>query len=332
MATFSGWWKAYNKKPTIKPVTWVCGTERVLVEDVVLAIRKGVSPQPWNYLPLSVGEDSERDIWAEVFTLPQGLNQSRLIVVRNAERLKEPERMTAFSKRAGAHPDTYLVMVSNDASVPHQEPDEDQRRRGAKGDVVPYLAALTGKGTVIECRPFTSDTAEIAVAWVQAKTGMRQAVAGHLLNRADGNMRLVRDTCQKLSVLGFEATISAVNDLLAEQPRDTFVDALVAMDKKGALMALERMQPDDYSRSLGLLDFHLDLAGMVHDMTVDHKTPYEIMRRAGNKSFLVKELIPVARHYDPKRRAGVRRVLAVADEALKSGARTGVLESVVALW
>lgn len=332
MSTFSQWWRGYQKKPGIKPVTWVCGSERVLVEDVVSTLRRAVDPQVWNYVPISVGEDSERDIWAEVFTLPTGLNQSRLVVIRGAERLKQPERLGLFLKRAGAHPDVYVIAVSGESSVPRVEPDEDQRKRGAKGDVAPHVAALAGKGTVVECRPFTGDTAAVAVDWVKSKTGMREAVAGHLLNRADGNMRLVRDTCVKLAVMGGEATISAINDLLSEQPRDTFVDALVAMDKKSALAALERLQPDDYSRVLGLLDSQLDLAGMVHDMQAERRPPYEIMRQAGNKSFLVKELMSVSRHYDVKRRVSIRKTMVLADEALRSGARIGVMESVVARW
>lgn len=331
MSTFSAWWNAYRKKPQVKPVTWICGSEPVLVSDALDTIRHAVRPAVWNYVPLSAGEDSEREIWAEVFTFPQGQNESRLVVIRNAEKLKEPERFADFLKRAGSHPDAYVVAISNDSSVPRKEPDEDQKRRGSKGDVVDHLAALSGKGTLIECRPFTADTAKVAVAWVQAKTGMREAVAGHLLNRANGNMRLVRDTCMKMSVSG-STSISAINELLSEQPRDTFIDALVAMDKRSALLALERIQPDDYSATLGRLDAQLDLAGMVHDMMADHATPYEIMRAAGNKNFLVKELIPVSRHYSAKRRTAIRRTLVDADEALRAGARTGVMEVVVALW
>lgn len=332
MATFSVFWKSFVKKPVVRPVTWVCGTEQILIDDVLAIIRRVVAPAAWNYVPLSVGEDSERDVWAEVFAYPQGPHQSRLVVVRGAERLVEPERILAFLKRADAHPLTYLVLVSGDASVPHQAPTEEQQRRGLKGDVVGYLKSLSGKGHVVECRPFTQDTVKVAVDWVVAKTGMRETVAAYLLNRANGNMRLVRDVCVKLSVFGSEATISAINELLSEQPRDTFVDALVAMDKKGALAALERLPSSEFSRTLGLLDSQLDLAGMVHDMTAAHATSYEIARKAGNKNFLVKDLLTVSRHYDPARRASIRQTLCTADEALRAGVKVGVFEAVTAMW
>lgn len=331
MTTYSQFWKGFMKKPEPRPVTWLCGPERVLVDDAMKMIRRRVNPPAWNYVPLTLGEDSERDVWAEVFAVPMGEAAVRLVVVRNAERLKQPERISEFVKRADSHPGVYVIFVSSAAGVPRLEPTEDQKFRRAKGDVVPWLVLGT-KGHVIECRPFTVDTAKVAVEWVTSKTGMRPNVAGYLLNRADGDMRLVRDICLKLAVFGQDITISAINDLLSEQPRDTLVDALVAMNKKGALAALARMVPDDYSRTLGLLDSQLDLAGMVHDMTVAHHTLFEIQRAAGNKNFLVKDLMDVSRHYDVKRRAAIRRVLTDADEALRGGARTGVMEACIALW
>lgn len=326
MSTFAAWWKSYRKKPTVRPVTWICGSERVLVEDVLLTIRSALVPDPWDYLPMTVGEDSEREIWAAVFGLPVA-DGNRLVVVRSAERLKSPERILDFARRADASPRSYVVFVSADDSVPRQEPGEDERR----GAVVPWLT-LGARGQYIECKPFTIDTAPVAVEWVQAKTGMRASVAGHLLNRADGRMRLVRDTCAKISILTRDPTVSAINELLSAQPRDTLVDALLAMDKKEALLALERVQPGEYSRILGMLDAQLDLAGLVHDMQIARATSYDIMRAAGNKGFLVKDLMKVSRHYDSKRRTLIRQVLAVADDALKSGAREGVMEAVIALW
>lgn len=331
MATYSAWWKGFMKKPEPRMVTWLCGPERVLVDDALKTIRRRLMPTDWNYVPMALGEDSEREVWAEVFAVPMGEGAVRLVVVRNAERLKQPERLLEFVKRADAHSGVYVIFVSNEHGVPRLEPTEDQKHMRAKGDVVPWLLLGTKIHTV-ECRPWTADTAKVAVEWVTSKTGMRANVAGYLLNRADGNMRLVRDVCLKLASFGQDVTISSINDLLSAQPRDTLVNCLVAMNKKGALVALDRMVADEYSRTIGLLDSQLDLAGLVHDMLAQHATPFEIQRAAGNKNFLVKDMLDVARHYDIKRREAIRRVLAVADDALRSGSRIGVMESVIALW
>lgn len=327
MSTFSVWWKALLKSPQVRAVTWVCGPERVLVEDVVTIIKNLVNVPETGFISLTVGDTPERDIWQEVFTYPPGFDARRLVVVRGAEKLNQPEMLLRIPTKAKAHPGCFAVFVSGDDSVPRFTPEGEQNT-----EVVPWLAKLGNRAHVVECKPFTENTAKVAVEWVIHRVGMRENVAGYLLNRADGNLRLVRDTCAKLSVLEQEPTIAAVNDLLSAQPRDSFADALIAMDKRGALQALEKIPPTDYSRTLGILDSSLELAGMIHDMQLEHRPTGEILRRAGNKSFLVRDLIPVSKHYSRKRRAVSRRVLVRADEALRGGETTGVLEAVVALW
>jgi DNA polymerase III delta subunit len=326
MTTFSQWWRGWNKNPNPKQVTWLCGTERVLVDEVLLSIRRALMPDSWNYVPLAAGDDSERTIWSEIFMLQQGIDTTRLVVVRNAERLKAPDRLVEFAKRKDSHPGVFLVLVSSDAEVPRAEPVGDARR----GEVLPWL--VKSKAAVIECKPFTQDTAKTAVEWVVARTHMRAVVAAHLLTRADGNMRLVRDACVKLAVFHGEITVSAINDLLSAQPRDTFVDALIAMDKPEALKALARLPEDDYSRALGMLDSQLDLVGMIHDMQTEHAPLHEIARKAGSRGFLVKGLLTAASHYDVKRRVLIRRALTLSDSVLRAGEKVGVMEALVALW
>jgi hypothetical protein len=126
--------------------------------------------------------------------------------------------------------------------------------------------------------------------------------------------------------------MTMVNELLREHPRDSLTNALLALDRKTALLALEVLDPGDYSAVIGSLDANLELAGLVHDMLVAHKPTAEISKAAGSRRFLVPDLLPVARHYGPKRRASIRRSLAEADEALQRGERTAILESVITFW
>lgn len=326
MSTFSQWWTAYQKSGTVKQFTWVCGTEHVLVEEIVQTIRAELSPAPWNFSQWVVGEDSERTIWADMAQYPIDKGR-RLVVIRNAESLKSYERLTEFISNRTLNPRTYVVLVSGEDRLNRVEgPDE------GKLQYAEHLAVFGSKGSLVECRPFTQDTARHAVAWVVSKTGMRDGVAGHLLERANGDLRLVRDTCEKLTVLDGHVSLANINAMLSERPRDTFANSLMALDRKTALLALARLSPNDYSRTLGLIESRVDLAGMVHDMTLQQKSPSEISRAAGDKRFLVSDLIPVAKHYDARRRLHIRRVLAMADEALRSGARVGVMEACVANW
>jgi DNA polymerase III delta subunit len=331
VATWSQWWVAYNKNPAPKQVIWLCGPELVLIDEVVETTRRRINPEPWDYSSYFVGEGSERDMWASVNGFPAGATP-RLVLIRDAEKLEHPEYIEEFLANRAKNPNTYLVFVSNDneaARVP-QTPEEKKSR--TLGALLPHIAAINTKGRVIECKPFTGATAKHAVAWVMAKAPVRQNVAAHLLNRANGNLRLVRDVCAKLSVFDETLTFSMVNALLSEQPRDTFVDAMLALDKKTALLALEQLAPSDYSRTLGQLDSYLELAGRVHDMTLEHKTQSEIVRDLGNRGFLAKDIAAVSKYYDRKRLHNIRTFLAEADVALNQGTTVGLMEALVVFY
>lgn len=299
----------------------------MLIEEVLDSIRASLGVQPWNYQAFRAGDDPERDIWNDLdrHAIDQGF---RLVVIRNAETLTNWDRWLSWVKRRTENPKTYVVFISNEEKVPTVV----SGKRGEKPTAAPHVAVFSRRGHVVECKPFTQSTAKHALSWVQSKVPLRDSVAGHLLNRANGDLRLARDMCRKLSVLGDDITIQMVNALLDERPRETFPDALMARRKREALLALERMPESEYSRALGMLDASLDLAGLVYDMTSAHASPGEIARSAGPRAFLVPGILPIAKHYDTRRRIDLRRILAGADEALRGGAREGVMEAVVALW
>lgn len=305
----------------------------MLVDDTLAYIKSYLGPEPWNYVSLSAGEDSERAIWNAADQFPMGASP-RLVVIRNAEQLQQWERFTTWIKERTFHHNVYLVLISNEARVPKTEPTPEERRRGAKPEPLSHIAAIGAKGHVIECRPYTTATSKYSVEWVQDKVRMREGVAKHLLLRSNFDLRLVRDVCHKLSVLpkDQEVTLAMVNTMLVERPRDSFADALLALDRKTALLALQDIQHEDYGRTIGFLDSRLDLAGMVHDMMNDHRAPYEIARAAGAQAWLVPDIMKVAKHYSAKRRLNQRKILAIADEAYLGGQRDGILEMVVAFW
>jgi len=325
------WRAALAKGRGVRQITWLCGTERVLMEEVISEVRAALDLDPWSYISLAAGSDSERLIWTELNQHPVG-GGNRLAVIRNAENLKDWSHLISWVKARSENPKTHVIFVSNEEKVPRIPPTEDERRKNLKGATQPHIATITGKGHIIECRPYTSSTAHHAVAWVQSKVKMREGIAGHLLERANGDLRMVRDLCVKLALFPAEITLTTINGMLAEQPRDSFSDALLALDKPTALLALEKLPVSEYGRMIGLLDARLDLAGLVHDMQTEYKTPSEIARAAGNKNFLVKELLPVAKHYDPKRRLQIRTVLSTADETIRGGASVGVMEAIVVFW
>lgn len=278
-----------------------------------------------NVTHLDASVDSAREIWNDLTQLPFGKG-NRLNVVRHADSLLKSPRFTQFISDRGKMPRAFTIFVSDEAIIPKAENAE------GKMEMIPPLVFLKTRGALIECRPFTETTAKYAVEWVKTKADIRGVVAEQVLNRSAGQLRHVRDTINKFAVLDIEPTVSLVNELMEEQPGDAFLDALFVLNRKEALKSLAILPQSEYARTLGLVDARLELAGHVHDMLVEKKTTGEIVRSAGNKSFLVPDILPVAKHYDKKRRVRIRKLLALIDTYSDYGAPDGCLELLVAHW
>lgn len=332
MSSFSQWFVSYQKNQTIKQVTWLCGTEPVLIDDILETYRTHFDEDPWCYSSYTAGDDPDKDIWADIASHPVDGKTPRLVVVRSAEKLKHLDRIIDLMQTKNKNPLTHVVFVSNEPEFARHPATIEQRKERKKGDLLPHLKVIQGKGAMIECRPFTQATAKHAVSWVQTKVSIRRGVAGKLLERANGDLRLTRDAFKKLSVFPDEITEQTVNLLLSARPRLDFVDALIEIDKRAALLALDYMPPADYSAAIGLLDQRLEVLGRVRDMVLSHQPMSKISSALGNMGFLTKELVPVSKMYDSKRRDSSRLLLAKVDEALRAGVTKGPMEVLVHFW
>lgn len=322
MSSFSQWWNSFNNTGNVRNIMWVCGSENILVQEVIRTLVGYMKPTEWNLEYVDASD--EKRVWDSVSQYPLDHNP-RIVIVTNAEKLTQTDNIIELIRKRTSFPNSYVWFVSN----------EDRARRVGEGQeehLADFLEAFKGKGQVVECRPFTTATAKHAISWVQSKVFMRVGVAQHLLLRSGWDLRLVRDILWKLALFDKEPTIAMINDLMSERPGDTYADSLLALKKKEAYLSLAKTPEEEYSRVLGLLDSKLDLAGMVHDMLLEHQSTTAITRAAGNMSFLIPDLLPIAKHYDVKRRIHIRNLLAQADEALRGGARTAVMEAVTAAW
>lgn len=325
ISTFSQWWLSFRKTETPRQVTWVCGTEPVLVDEVVDLIKNSLNPDPINLVYLDAKEESERFIWNDLRQLPFGNNKTKLTVIRGAERLKQADWFIQYIKDRSALPRNYVVFVSSESFLRKGE-DESRRMLWLP------LEYLKTRGAIVECKAFTTSTAKHAVTWVRDKLDIRGRVAEFLLNRATGDLRLVRDTMNKMAQFPGEVTLRHISEMFEEQPNDTFLGALFSLDRKTAMKALKELPKTEYSKTLGLVDARLELAGLVHDLMVQRKSPGDIAKAAGNKGFLVPDMLPVAKHYDKNRRQRIRNYLAVVDSYTEYGVPDGALEALVVIW
>jgi DNA polymerase III delta subunit len=324
MSTFSQWWLSFKKSGQAKQITWLCGNEPVLVDEVVDLLKGVIPADAVNTVHLDAREQTPRYIWNELRQYPFGQDATRLTIVYGAEDLPLDEDFIQYIKDRGALPRNYVIFVSSE--------DQLRKKEDNARSVVDALEYLKGRGAVIECRPFTASTAKHAVTWVKEKAELRGRVAEYILNRATGDLRLVRDTLNKLKVIKGDVSLRLIDEMFEAQPDDTFLGALFALDRKTALAVLQEMPRSEYSRTIGLVDARLDLAGLVHDMLIQQKSSGEIAKAAGNKGFLVPDMLPVAKHYDKKRRLRIRKYLATVDSYSQYGVPEGALEALVAIW
>lgn len=327
MTTFSQWWKSFDSKGKVHAHYYVCGSERVLVDEVSSLVQEAYEVAEWNRHKFVVGVHEESVIWETLYssTIDGG---PALTVVTGANKLKNLHLVPDMIERK--LPTHVVIFISEEDKidrVPEEQPD------GSRKMVLPeFLSGFEKRGRVIECIPFTQATAKVAVAWIQTKMEAKDNALVHLLNAANGDLGVVRDVVQKLKWLREPATVRNVNVFLEGEPSDTFTDALLAKDKTTAMTALAKIPTKDYLQLIGHLDAQVDLAGRVHDMLSNHKTVAQIMREVGSQAFLVPAISKVARHYARDRRNAMRQMLAEADRRLRRGTVEGVMESVVALW
>lgn len=327
MTTFSQWWKGYDARGKIHDHYYVLGPERVLVDEVVDIVVAEHQVAEWNRHNFVVGIHPDAQIWDSLYSTSLDGGPS-LTIVYGADQLSNSHLIPDLVQ---TKPKTHVVVfVSNAVKI---EREREEQEDGTFKQVLPsYLQGFEKRGRVIECTPFTQSTAKVAVAWVQSKMEARENALVHLLNASNGDLRLVRDVVTKLKWIGEPATVRAVSVLLKGEPSDTFTDALLALDKKTAMVALRKISSSEYLQLIGHLDAQIDLAGRVHDMLVQHKTVPEIMRAVGSQAFLVPSISKIAKHYSGERRAAIRNLLAEADRRTRSGNNEGVMESLIALW
>lgn len=260
-----------------------------------------------------MGELPEADIWAQVFQIQLVAGSTRLIVIRNAEKLKQWHRLDTWLGFTRQIPGIYLVFVSNETTL------------GVKGAMPAHLSGFKApRGSAVKC---SLPKEEDALAWVRRRAGLDDSTARHLLTRTGGNLTVAAQVCAKLALFAGQAGTATIDALVQESPAADFSDSLIALDRKRALLCI----PDlswEASKLIALLDSRLDVLHTLHRAQIAGHG----WRDSSVNPYLARKYLPHARHYDTQKCAYRRRVLAVVDDALRSGAHDGVFEALVALW
>jgi DNA polymerase III delta subunit len=319
MSTYTQW-RAGADKGDLRRVTWVCGDQGVLVDEVVQTIRTRLA-STGESLAFTAGTDPEPVIWAAANQFPLQPGATRLIVIRSAEKITTWEPLTRWLTQTRALTTSYLLFVA--AQPDFAASTVDGKRTG----LLPHLELIKNRGRIVRCAtPNDHD----AITWARRRAPISESAARHLLTRTGGDLTAAGAVLDKLALFPAPTITPAGIDALVEPaPASSFTDALLAGDKPAALRAATAMTDRDTAAAISLLDTRLDTLAALCTATRAGQSAREII---GINPYLVRQYLPIGRHYDPRRCVYARRVLAVCDGALRRGARTGVIEALVALW
>lgn len=318
MSTFSQWQRA---KCPAKRITWLCGPEQALVNDVIDSV---VSSCPdAGRVVLFAGTDFERDIWAACGMIPpQGV--ARLVVVHEAQRLRRSDELVPLVKAGREAAGVFLLFVSS-------EPDFTRARGGdGKQALAPHLAAIRDcrAGQLVRCvAPHDDDLLDWAArCW----PGLTRNAAARLVERAGGDLTAIRAAGGKARATGL-TDAKYVPVLCDPVPGGEFAELLVTGDRAGAL-AVARERPLALGAAVALLDSRLRVLTAVRDGQRAQLPAGQVASRFGVPGFLVTRYRGVAQQYGPARVRRCRELLAAADSAWRGGAEAGVAEVLAANW
>lgn len=320
MGSYSQWRASFDAGER-RRVTWVAGDQAVLIEDVVETTRKKLEvASTMNYVSLSFEANYDRTVWAEVNQHPFEPGATRLVVIRDADKLTRWEQLGLWLSRTRSLPGVYLVFVSGETDLP-------STGTGNRKQLKPHVAQLKApRGYLVRCATLNEPD---ALAWIRQRATVSDEVARHLLTRTGGSLDQAAAVCAKLSLFDQAAGVATIDALVEETPTASFTDSLIAGDKRHALLALGSVRADNYCRAVALLDSRLDVLHKLHRIQIAGRSWRD---STGVNPYLSRQYLPYAKNYDASVCAHRRRVLASIDTVLRTGARQAVMEALVAAW
>lgn len=323
MAGFTQW-RSWAAKKDIRKVTYICGDEPFLVEQVVEDMKSIVAPPSTDYVVYEAGSVVDSVIWVEALHTPLDPQATRLVVVRSAERFQDWAFLSQWLLITKNSTSIYIVFVSNEPNFPTYTAGTDNKEYPTD-----YIELIQNKGRAVKCSlPSEEDLAN----WMVEEYDLSYEAADFLVRHASGNLHSMINVCRKAKVFNASPKPAVIAQLCAEESHDSFVDSLILLDKKSALRAIRDLEEDAYSRQIGMLDSRLELIQDLSAMNSKHMSMREMFTEPGMKPFLVRKFLPCVKRYNDAKIAYCRKLLVVMDHAIQSGARKGVLEILVAMW
>jgi DNA polymerase III delta subunit len=304
---------------------WVVGPVRRLVEEVIDLIVARIGADPYDRVRLTAGETPERDIWSAINQYPAG--GPRIVVVREAERLQRWEQLADWREDRALR-DSHVLFVSSEDS---------------SDTSLDYLHLIVTKGKFVKCGPYNppkKGQRDMRVDTLKARMPITDPAARTLLDRTRGDMDAALDFADKCRL--FTGTIDErlVKAVVEVAPADNFVEAVIAFQPVAAFQALAVLPEEEYSTTIGMLDYQLDCLSRLYralrkaDNIRDNKArrTREIIKQSRLEQWQVGQFLPYARRYDPPQVRTCIEALALADSKVSEGETDLVMELLVSFW
>lgn len=312
MSFYSQW----IKSPKVAQVNWICGSERVLVDEVITHIKCETSPSMLNRSIVDMSKSSSADLHNVLNQHPIMTGEPSLIIVYNADKIENLEVLKEWLKDSkSVFPEVVVCFVSENENLPD----------------VPFLKPP--KVSVVRCSKLSN---EDLVLWVKRNSPLSDRSARSLLEHVAWSLHDSRSLCRKLSAVLEGKTLvnlplEALLALIDETPSD-FVDALMSLDKERAYSAIKSMSNEEKYKVVSILDVRLTQLSKLQRVLAVKTTGRELSKIPGVPFPVVKDLLPISRYYSNSRIVSCRQQLAIVDSYQSQGIYPGTLECLVALW
>lgn len=249
----------------------------------------------------------------------------RFTIVRHAEQLRHHERVPLL-----------LASLPELASVLFVSGDPDfasVKGPGGQKQLVPHLAAIRDakSGQLIRCcRPGKEEELLKLVASWWPGAGLN--LAARVMDWCGDDLNAAYGACELARRSGLPAHEEQL-PLACQQyrPGSGFADLVITGKTRAALAVAADLSESDALLALGKLNAGLAQIRSYASWKSSGLPAGEIEKR-GISRYRQRLLAPDAGRYGPDREIRCRHLLASAEEALRSGARTGVLEALAVLW
>lgn len=112
MATFLDFLRIVEREQKPRRLTYVCGNQAALREEVIDAARVLLDVNDLNFESLSADSDKPHKIWAAINQYPTNFTERRLVLVREADKLTKTEQLADWLKSRHI-PNVHVVMASS---------------------------------------------------------------------------------------------------------------------------------------------------------------------------------------------------------------------------